>query len=203
MLGFTEFLLANEVEPEKQRGILETIYHETERLNELIGNFLDMQRLKSETGSLSTEVISVADIINNSARLFSCEKDMHQISVDCQPDLPNIRGDGEKLHQVMINLLSNACKYSPSGSQVTITARNTAGEIIVTVADEGIGIPPDLRQKVFERFYRVDNSDRRMVGGTGLGLSLVKDIIDAHSGRVWIEANSPTGSRFMFAIPTA
>lgn len=203
MLGFTEFLRDNEVEADKQRDILDTIHKETERLNELIGNFLDMQRLKSEPGSFTSENVAIADVISDATGLFSCNKEMHRIVVDCPADLPTIRGDREKLHQVMINLLSNACKYSPSGSQVTITARNTAGEIIVTVADEGIGIPPDLRQKVFERFYRVDNSDRRMVGGTGLGLSLVKDIIDAHSGRVWIEANSPTGSRFMFAIPTA
>jgi signal transduction histidine kinase/FixJ family two-component response regulator len=201
MLGFTEFLLDNEVDPQKQRGILETIHKETERLNELIGNFLDMQRLKSETGSFSGENISVAALINGSARLFSCTKDMHQVVVDCPPDLPTIKGDSEKLHQVMINLLSNACKYSPAGSQVTISARASADEVIIAVEDEGIGIAPDLRLKVFERFYRIDNSDRRMVGGTGLGLSLVKDIVDAHHGRVWIEANSPAGCRVMFAIP--
>ncbi len=203
MLGFTEFLLANEVEPEKQHGILETIYNETERLNELIGNFLDMQRLKSETGSLAAEVIAAADIINDAARLFSCDKEMHRIVVACPPDLPTIRGDSEKLHQVMINLLSNACKYSPPGSQVTINAINSGEEVIISVQDEGIGIPPELRLKVFERFYRIDNSDRRIVGGTGLGLSLVKDIVDAHHGRVWIESNPAAGCRVMFAIPTA
>ena len=144
----------------------------------------------------------IKNIINDSARLFSCNKELQRIVVECPPDLPTIKGNGEKLHQVMINLLSNACKYSSSGSQVIISATSSANEVIISVEDEGIGIPPDLRMKVFERFYRVDNSDRRQVGGTGLGLSLVKDIIDAHGGRVWIESNSPVGCRVMFAIPT-
>lgn len=201
MLGFTEFLLDNAIEPEKQRGILETIHKETERLNELIGNFLDMQRLKSETATFSAENISVAAVINDGARLFSLNKGMHRIVIDCPENLPLIIGDPEKLHQVMINLLSNACKYSPQGSQVTISAMSSADEVLISVQDEGIGIPADLRLKVFERFYRIDNSDRRMVGGTGLGLSLVKDIVDAHHGRVWIEENTPTGCRVQFAIP--
>jgi PAS domain S-box-containing protein len=203
MLGFTEFLLDNEVEPDKQRGILETIHKETGRLNELIGNFLEMQRLKSESDALSTARLSPVDIINDGAELFSYSKEFHRFTIDCPPDLPAVLGDPEKLHQVMINLLSNACKYSPAGSQVLISARVGVNEVIFTIQDEGIGIPPDLRLKVFDRFYRVDNSDRRMVGGTGLGLALVKDIVDAHSGRVWIEANAPVGCKVMFAIPTA
>jgi PAS domain S-box-containing protein len=201
MLGFTEFLLENEVEPDKQRGFIETIHNETERLNDLICNFLDMQRMKNDSRPLTDETVSLVDIINDSSRLFSCDKDMHTVVVECPQALPAIKGDSEKLHQVMINLLSNACKYSPPGSQITISAKSSADEVIVSVQDEGIGIPQSLRQKVFERFYRVDNSDRRMVGGTGLGLSLVKDIIEAHRGRVWIEANAPAGSRVLFAIP--
>lgn len=203
MLGFTEFLLDNEVEIDKQRGIIETIHKETERLNELIGNFLDMQRLKDSSISISREIISVKDLLNHGARLYDINKEMCRIAVDCPPDLPMVKGDSEKLHQVMINLLSNACKYSPPGSQVTIGAKSAAGEVIIYVQDEGIGIPLEMREKVFERFFRIDNSDRRMVGGTGLGLALVKDIVTAHGGRVWIESNAPSGSRVLFSIPTA
>ena len=203
MLGFTEFLRDNEVDPDRQRDILETMHTETERLNGLIGNFLDMQRRKGESNAFSAEDIKVADIISNSVRLFSCDGESHRIVVDCPANLPKIRGDAEKLHQVMINLISNARKYSPPTSQIIISAKAAGEEIVVTVQDEGIGIPVDLRSKVFERFYRIDNSDRRMVGGTGLGLSLVKDIIEAHHGRIWIESNSPAGCRVMFAIPKA
>ncbi len=202
MLGFTEFLLENEVEADKRQEIIETIHKETERLNELIGNFLDMQRLKDESVSITESVLSVEDILNQSAKLFTFNKEMQRIKVECQPGLPRIIGDREKLHQVMLNLLSNACKYSPPGTIITIDAKAGEGEIIFSVQDEGIGIPVDMREKVFEKFYRIDNSDRRMAGGTGLGLALVKDIISAHGGRVWIESNDPVGSRVMFTIPT-
>ena len=116
---------------------------------------------------------------------------------------PGGKGNAEKLHQVMINLLSNACKYSPPGSRVTIGAKPGDNEVIIFVQDEGIGIPQEMHEKVFERFYRIDNSNSRMVGGTGLGLALVKDIVTAHGGRIWIEANSPAGSRLLFSLPVA
>jgi two-component system phosphate regulon sensor histidine kinase PhoR len=202
MLGFTEFLLDNEVETDKRHEIIETIHKETERLNELIGNFLDMQRLKDETVAITESALSAEDILTQSAKLFSFNKEMQRIIVECQPVLPQIIGDREKLHQVMLNLLSNACKYSPPGSLVTLGAKAGDGEVIFSVQDEGIGIPADMREKVFERFYRVDNSDRRMAGGTGLGLALVKDIIEAHRGRVWIESNASVGSKVLFSIPT-
>lgn len=201
MLGFTEFLLENEIDKERLRSIIQTIHTETERLNELIGNFLDMQRLKGQGWAGCVEMISVHDILQQGVKLFSINKGMHRVSVDCPPDLPPIKGDSEKLHQVMINLLSNACKYSPSGSSVVVSASRSEEMIVIAVKDEGIGIPPEMRDKVFERFYRIDNSDRRMVGGTGLGLALVKDIIDAHGGRIWVEGRAPKGSAFYFSLP--
>jgi hypothetical protein len=201
MLGFTEYLLDNEVEADKQRGILETIQKETERLHELISSFLDMQRLKADTLPLLKKNLSVQEILEQVAKLYTINKEMRRIVVECPPGLPNVKGDGEKLHQVMINLLSNACKYSPASSPITIGAKLADHEVIFFVQDEGIGIPQEMREKVFERFYRIDNSDRRMVGGTGLGLALVRDIVTAHEGRVWIEANSPSGSCVLFSIP--
>jgi signal transduction histidine kinase/CheY-like chemotaxis protein len=202
MLGFTEFLLDNEVETDKRHEIIETIHKETERLNDLIGNFLDMQRLKDGTVYITESALPVEDLLKQSAKLFTFNKEMQRIVIECQPGLPQIIGDREKLHQVLINLLSNACKYSPPGTLVTLAAKGEDGEVIFSVRDEGLGIPLEMREKVFEKFYRIDNSDRRMAGGTGLGLALVKDIIEAHGGRVWIESNDPVGSKVMFSIPT-
>lgn len=201
MLGFTEFLLENEIDHEKMKGILQTIHKETERLNELIGNFLDMQRLRGESGASCAAMVSVPDLLQQGVKLFTINKGMHRVSVDCPPNLPPVRGDSEKLHQVMINLLSNACKYSPPGSAVVVGASLSEDRIIITVKDEGVGIPAEMREKVFEKFFRVDNSDRRMVGGTGLGLALVKDIIEAHGGRIWIEPRAPKGSTFYLSLP--
>lgn len=201
MLGFTEFLLENDMEQDKVKGILQTIHKETERLNELIGNFLDMQRLKGQSGAGCVEMVSVADLLQQGVKLFTINKGMHRVTIDCAPNLPPVKGDSEKLHQVMINLLSNACKYSPPGSTVSVGASLSEDQIIITIKDEGIGIPAEMRDKVFEKFFRIDNSDRRMVGGTGLGLALVKDIIDAHGGRIWIESRTPKGSTFYIALP--
>jgi len=201
MLGFTEFLLDNEVDPDNQRDIIETIHKETERLNELIGSFLDMQRLKDDGSAMLKAPLSVAEILDQGARLYAINKKMCRIAVKCPPDLPKVKGNTEKLHQVMINLLSNACKYSPAGSIVTIGANSADREVVIFVEDTGIGIPVELREKVFERFYRIDNSNSRLAGGTGLGLALVKDIVNAHGGRVWIEPNDPSGCRVLFSLP--
>jgi len=203
MLGFTEFLLDNEVAPGMQRDIIETIHKETERLNELIGSFLDLQRLKEDSAAILREKLSVAEILEQGARLYAINKNMCRIVIECPPDLPRVKGNAEKLHQVMINLLSNACKYSPAGSLITIGAKSADGEVIIFVEDIGIGIPKEVSEKVFERFYRVDNSNSRMVGGTGLGLALVKDIVTAHGGKVWIESNEPSGCRVLFSLPVA
>ena len=203
MLGFSEFLLDNQVDADKQHEIIETIYHETERLNELIGSFLDMQRMKNDPISLFEENLPVKEILDQAAKLYAINKKRCRIVVACPDDLPNVKGDSKKLHQVMINLLSNACKYSSEGSLVTIGAEYNSGEVIFFVEDEGLGIAEELRDKVFEKFYRIDNSDRRKEGGTGIGLALVKEIITAHGGRVWIEANSPVGSRVLFALHAA
>jgi signal transduction histidine kinase/FixJ family two-component response regulator len=203
MLGFSEFLLNNQVDADKQREIIETIYHETERLNELIGSFLDMQRLKNDSVPFAKEPLSVKEILTQAAKLYAINKKHCRVEMICPDDLPKIIGDSAKLHQVMINLLSNACKYSPEDSLVTIGAEQRNDEVIFFVEDEGIGIPAELREKVFEKFYRIDNSDKRKEGGTGIGLALVKKIVTAHGGRVWIEANSPAGSRFKFALHVA
>lgn len=201
MLGFTEFLLENEIDQDKMQGILQTIHKETERLNELIGNFLDMQRLKGQVGTSCVEMVSVPELLQQGVKLFTINRGMHRVTVDCPPNVPPVKGDSEKLHQVMINLLSNACKYSPPGSAVVVGASLSEDQVVITVKDEGIGIPAEMRDKVFEKFFRIDNSDRRMVGGTGLGLALVKDIIDAHGGRIWIEPRAPKGTCFSISLP--
>jgi len=203
MLGFSEFLLNNEVGADATHEIIETIHHETERLNDLIGSFLDMQRLKNDFIALQDKSLSVKEIVTQAIKLYAINKKMCRVVVDCPDDLPNVKGDGKRLHQVMINLLSNACKYSPEKSLITVNAEHKDEEVIFCVQDEGVGIPQELRDKVFEKFYRIDNSDRRREGGTGIGLALVKDIVTAHGGRVWIEANSPVGSRVYFSIPVA
>jgi PAS domain S-box-containing protein len=203
MLGFTEFLLENDVEKDKVRNYLVTIHKETERLNGLIGTFLDLQRLKSRVGVSCIGSVAVPGLITEAAELFAASRggNLNLVEVACQPGLPQVRGDREKLHQVMVNLLSNACKYSPPASPIRITAALKEGEVVISVQDQGIGIPVEMRKRVFEKFFRIDNSDNRMIGGTGLGLALVKEIVESHGGRVWVEGEEGKGSTFCLALP--
>ncbi|GFE56569.1 ATP-binding protein [Geobacter sp. AOG1] len=201
ILGFTEFMLENEVPREEQQTYLGTMQREMLRLNELIGNFLDLQRLNARRHSFVFTPLIIEDVVREAVTLFQTASEKHHLLIDCPPDLPKVRGDRAQLYHVLTNLISNAIKYSPYGGTVTIGARLEEGMVVVRVRDEGIGIPTEELERVFERFYRVDNTDRRSIGGTGLGLSLVREIVHAHQGRVWVESKPGEGSSFYIALP--
>jgi PAS domain S-box-containing protein len=203
MLGFTEFMLENEVPREQQRDYLQTIHQETERLSELISNFLDLQRLQSDMESYRPEPIHISALLQDAAHLFSVASKNHRILIDCPAGLPEALGDFRRLQQAMKNLLSNAIKYSPEGGSVILGAKEESGKIVVWVKDEGVGIPAHAMDKVFKRFYRVDEGGRRMLGGVGLGLALVREVVRAHGGEVWVESTLGKGSTFYFSLPLA
>ena len=110
-------------------------------------------------------------------------------------------GDEERLREVIGNLLSNAIKYSPQGGEIVVGGRADAKEVRIWVSDQGIGIAPAEQSKIFEHFYRVDNASTRKTQGAGLGLFLVKAVIEAHGGRVWVDSQPGKGSQFNFTIP--
>jgi signal transduction histidine kinase len=120
-------------------------------------------------------------------------------------DLPDeplwIRGDDDRLGQVLVNLLHNAVKFSPDGGQVVASARAVEREIVVSIADQGVGIPRADLDRVFERFYKVDKARVRGMGGTGLGLAIARHIVEGHGGRIWVESVEGHGATFHFAIP--
>jgi signal transduction histidine kinase len=126
---------------------------------------------------------------------------IHAVSALVPADLPPVLADYERLEEVLVNLVENAIKYSPRGGQVEITARTTSDEVIVSVTDEGIGVPEKDRDRIFERFSRLDSRLVRQMKGTGLGLFICKSIVEAHGGRIWAEQASGGGSRFSFSLP--
>lgn len=201
MMGFTEFLLENEVDREQQKTCLRTIHKETERLSELISNFLQLQRLKASMVKFRIMPVQVRLLLTDAASLYTAASKNHRIDIECPLDIPPVRGNEEQLYQVLTNLISNAIKYSPEGGNVTLGARADDNTVTIWVRDPGIGIAPELQERIFERFFRVDNSDRRKVGGAGLGLTLVREIMAAHGGRAWVESTPGSGSTFYVSLP--
>ncbi|HNP88765.1 MAG TPA: ATP-binding protein, partial [Kouleothrix sp.] len=116
---------------------------------------------------------------------------------------PAVHADYERTRQVLENLVTNAVKYSPEGGRIRVAGRATAEQAIISVTDQGIGIPPEEQSKLFRRFYRVDNRLRRETQGAGLGLFLARAIVEAQGGRIWVESQVGRGSRFSFTVPLA
>lgn len=203
LLGYHEFLQENSVDAATLKESLDTMYRETRRLDEMIGNFLDLQRIKAQQMTYDYENVEVEGLLRETAALFSNASRNHRIIVSALPDLPPVRGDEARLHQVLNNLVSNAIKYSPGRSDIVLGARREGSFITLWVRDEGIGIPPEAQEKVFDRFYRADNSAHGRFPGTGLGLALVREIVESHDGGVRVESTPGEGSTFFVSLPIA
>ena len=203
MLGFSEFLLENRVEEAQLHEYLGIIHNETGRLNELISNFLDLQRIKAGQAVYHFKALAVEPLLEEAAVLFAAAQPKHLITAHPCRDLPPVYGDEGRLHQVLNNLLSNAVKYSPGDSEINLGARQEGDAIIIWVRDQGLGITPEQQEKIFDKFYRVDGTDRRSTGGTGLGLPLVREIVRAHGGRIWVDSTPGKGSTFYISLPIA
>ncbi|ALC17774.1 signal transduction histidine kinase [Desulfuromonas soudanensis] len=202
MLGFTEFLLEHEVDRDRQRDYLQTVHKETERLSELIGNFLDLQRLQADLNHYSFEPFDVAQLLGEAAHLFSVASKEHSVALELPPEPIRARGDYNRLLQVLKNLLGNAIKYSPGGGTIHLGAEEEEDRVRIWVRDDGMGIPQQALDKIFTKFYRVDDSVRRMPGGVGLGLALAREVLRAHGGRIWAESALGKGSAFYFTLPS-
>lgn len=201
MLGFTEFMLGNEVDKVQQREYLEIIHKESDRLKKMIDNLLNLQQLRAGFGRDNFKTVSIHPLLKEVSRPLEIFSNKHTIVLDCATDLPPFKGDLVMLSHALENLLSNAIKYSPDGGGVTLGARHEDGCVILWVKDEGTGIPPQALDQIFDRFFRIDSKDGRSIGGSGLGLPLVKEIAKLHNGRVWAESTIGEGSTFYMSLP--
>ncbi|MFW6387173.1 MAG: ATP-binding protein, partial [Thermodesulfobacteriota bacterium] len=199
--GFVEFMQNNKVSEEQQQEYLQIIHREMNRMSELMNDFLDLQRLQSSMQEYTFAEADVADLVRESAGLYEMVLQKHTLEMQVPEHLPTVKVDAGRMVRVFSNLLSNAIKYSPEGGKITIGARSTKKSIFVWIQDQGIGIPPQSQTKIFNRFYRVNDGDRRIAGGLGLGLALVKEIVEAHNGRVWVESKEGEGSTFFVELP--
>ena len=201
MLGFLEFVIENQVEGAQLKDYHMTMRKEGDRLNEMITNFLDMQRLKAKMHQYNFNPLDVRALLEEVVAIFSNPSINHSIIINAPSNLASILGDEELLHQALSNLLSNAIKYSPPSSEVILDAYLEDNKITLWVKDQGIGIPSESLDRIFDMFYRVESTVTRHVTGTGLGLALVKEVVAAHNGQVWVESTEGQGSTFYISLP--
>lgn len=179
--------------------LLDTIKEGAFRLNRFVANLLDMARLQSGSLKLRAEWCDIQDIVGVALRESRDVVEGHPVQVNIGPDLPPVKVDFGLIEHVLINLLENAAKYAPGGSEITVSARAVASAMLISVADRAPLITADEREHVFDKFYRMQRS--KSISGSGLGLSICRGIIEAHGGMIWVDSPLERGNRFTFSLP--
>ena len=202
--GFVSTLLMDDTFTTEERKEFHTIIdHECDRLTRLINDLLNTARIEAgESLKPNYTTVNLQALLEKVVMIQKQATHKHRIILECETDIPSITGDEDKVDQILTNLLNNAIKYSPNGGTITVRAKNEGETMLVGVEDEGLGIPKDHVSKVFEKFHRVNNEDNRKIYGTGLGLYLVKHLVEGvHCGKIWCESEVGKGSTFWFRIP--
>jgi PAS domain S-box-containing protein len=183
------------------RESLLVIEEESDRLHHLIDNLLDASRIQAGTLKLELNHVSIPRLAAKTLERFRVQATRHRLELEFPPDFPPVLADEERLQEVFSNLLSNAIKYSPDGGTIRVGGRLHRDNVELFVSDEGRGIPHDKQSSLFQPFYRVDSSLGRQTQGVGLGLFLVKAIVEGHGGRIWVQSTPGQGSTFHFTLP--
>jgi signal transduction histidine kinase len=201
LVGFTELLLHREVADATRRAWLETMHEEGLRLAAILNDLLDLARLDSGHTELDLRPHDLRAAIEQALAVLREPAPRHTLEAEVEPDLPPALADGDKLQQVLMNLVGNAIKYSPAGGRVRVQARRVADEAEVRVSDEGVGIPAEELPKLFTRFHRVRRPETEGIEGTGLGLALTKELVERHHGRITVASTPGQGTEFAFTLP--
>lgn len=180
------------------------VYREADRLERLVSDLQELSRVEAGAFELHRRPLAIAPLIRQVASRLQPQFDEKEVELRLEPalDLPPVLADEDRLSQVLLNLLGNALQYTPAGGRVTVKAEKRGSELLVTVQDTGIGIPEKHLPHLFTRFYRVDKSRSRAGGGSGIGLTIVKHLVEAHDGQVWADSRGEgQGSTFGFWLP--
>jgi len=201
---FSETLEMGRAEsPEKEKEFLRVIHKESERLTHLIDNVLDLNRIEQNRKTYQPKPTDLASLVNETleAYHFQLQQKGFQIESNLADGLPLVSVDPDAMTQALLNLIDNAIKYSPDEKKLRVDLARSRGEAVISVEDRGIGIPVREHGKIFDMFHRVEKGLEHSVKGSGLGLSLVQHIVDAHGGRITVESRPGEGSRFSIHLP--
>ena len=203
--GFVSTLLMDDgFTDDERREFYMIIDQECDRLTRLINDLLNTARIEAkESLKPNYTHVDLKALLEKVLLIQKQSTSRHELKLDIRGEIPKIVADEDKLDQVLTNLLNNAIKYSPNGGTITLHAIREDGHVLIGVEDQGLGIPKDQLNKVFDKFHRVNNEDNRKIYGTGLGLFLVKHLVESvHLGKIWVESEPGKGSTFLFRIPT-
>ncbi len=202
--SFLLAILQGYIPPEEQQEVLERAVQRVQELLDLVDDLLKLAAAKSEKGLEKREPVALADVLEKVAPLFQKEAEAKGLAwvVEVRAR-PVVRADPDQMAQVWSNLISNAVKYTPAGGRVRVALEERDGWAVGTVEDTGIGIAPQDLGRIFEEFYRTPQAKEVAPRGTGLGLPLVKQIVEAHGGSIAVESEVGRGSRFVFRLPVA
>ena len=171
---------------------------ESDRLTRLVSNLLDITRIEAGVFTVHPDVTSVADLVREAVTSMEMTLSGHRVVMILPETLPDVQVDPLLIGQVLVNLLDNANRYSPTEGDIIVEGRRDAERVLISVSDQGPGIPVDQRDEVFHRFARLDKGGR-----AGLGLTIAKTFVEAHGERIWYEDTPTGGARFVFSLPVA
>jgi signal transduction histidine kinase/DNA-binding response OmpR family regulator len=186
---------------ETQREFLRDIEEETDKLEKIVDNLLDLSQMKDGRLHLEKCSTDLGQLAREVMETMEVQLTQHRFVHDFPSDPLVATVDPKRIEQVLRNLLSNALKYSPEGGIITVQGRGDKRQLLVRISDQGMGIPSEDLERVFERFYRVENEITQGVRGAGLGLAVCRGIVEAHGGRIWVESTLGVGSTFYFTLP--
>ncbi|GIK40565.1 MAG: two-component sensor histidine kinase [Chloroflexota bacterium] len=182
------------------------IYQEADRLQRLVNDLQELSRVEAGAFKLECRPLAISDLIQRTAAHLRPQFEEKSVSLNLNlpANLPPVLADNDRISQVLLNLLGNALQYTPAGGTVTVSAAVQQTEMVIAISDSGIGIPAAHLPHLFNRFYRVDKSRSRAGGGSGIGLTIAKHLVEAHGGHIWAaSAGEGQGSTFSFALPLA
>ncbi len=190
-------------DPPAAKRFLEHLENEIDNMTQIVQELLELSRIESGQVPFNLQPVEPGVLLNRAAdrMALQAERAGLTLTVDCPTDLPSVRADAERIGQVLMNLLHNSVKFTPSGGEIAVSARSEGGWVVFSVRDTGVGIQPEDLPRIFERFYKADQS--RSGGGIGLGLSIVRHTVEAHGGRIQVESVPGQGSTFTFTLPLA
>jgi two-component system sensor histidine kinase VicK len=204
IMGYADTLLEGDYDQETQKEFLQVIASEARRMARLVTDLLDLSRIDSNKKKIKKTSFDLGELAKECQKQLAIEikKKEHHVECFVTADVPPVYADKDDIQRVILNILTNSIKYTPNGGKIKIYVGFVYSDAYIKIIDNGIGIPEEDLNRIFERFYRVDKARTREMGGTGLGLSIAKEILDKNGGSIDIKSEVNKGTEVVIKIPT-